>query len=187
MRYRCTKPSNQSYKRYGGRGISVCGEWSTSFLPFKKWALANGYEEHLTIDRINNDGNYEPSNCRWATMQTQSENKSNNKFVEIDGVTKTLKAWADHAGVPFRNVYFRYAIGIRGKALLDPERLPGRSGYATKLEIDGVSKPIKDWADQTGIPLRTLYYRYNNGVTGSAIIEPTKPGGNSFSHKRGTS
>lgn len=74
MKTRCRYPSYSGYKNYGGRGICICAEWE-DFAAFQAWALANGYKEHLTIDRINVNGNYEPSNCRWATMQEQAHNK----------------------------------------------------------------------------------------------------------------
>ena len=75
MKQRCYYPSHQSYKHYGGRGITVCDEWLSSFINFHTWALANGYADHLTLDRIDPDGNYCPSNCRWVTWEVQAQNK----------------------------------------------------------------------------------------------------------------
>ncbi len=75
MRARCTYPSTDHYHRYGGRGITVCAEWQSSFIAFRDWALQNGYAENLTIDRINNDGNYEPGNCRWVTIRENCQNR----------------------------------------------------------------------------------------------------------------
>lgn len=79
MKTRCYNPNEPSYHRYGGRGISICDEWLNSFETFQKWALSHGYRNDLSIDRINNDGNYEPSNCRWATAKEQANNRSTNK------------------------------------------------------------------------------------------------------------
>lgn len=94
MRDRCYYPRKESYPRYGGRGITVCDEWE-SFAPFRDWANANGYTDGLQIDRIDNDGNYEPSNCRWATNKQQSRNKSTNTLVSAFGETKCAAEWAE--------------------------------------------------------------------------------------------
>lgn len=72
MRQRCSNPRRDNYPRYGGKGVRVCKEWNESFVAFRDWAFANGYAEHLTIDRINARGNYEPGNCRWVTKSENS-------------------------------------------------------------------------------------------------------------------
>jgi hypothetical protein len=93
MRFRCNNPNAAWYRIYGGRGIRVCEEWN-SFESFQEWALANGYTDNLTIDRIDCNGHYCPENCRWATNIEQSNNKRNNRFVTAFGETKTLSQWA---------------------------------------------------------------------------------------------
>lgn len=74
MKQRCNNSNNTAYHRYGGRGIIVCDEWANDFMIFYDWSLCNGYSNDLSIDRIDNDGNYEPSNCRWATTKIQQRN-----------------------------------------------------------------------------------------------------------------
>lgn len=107
MKARCLNINSKSYSEYGERGISICKEWLNDFASFQSWALNNGYAKNLTIDRIDANGNYEPSNCRWANMKTQQNNKRNNRYLVIDGETKTLAEWcriykADREKVKYR-------------------------------------------------------------------------------------
>jgi hypothetical protein len=95
MKQRCLYHKHIGYKTYGGVGITVCKEWIDSFEVFRDWAFANGYEQGLEIDRIENNGNYEPSNCRWVTRKVNARNKSTNRSVTAWGETKTTADWAD--------------------------------------------------------------------------------------------
>ena len=108
---RCCSPDEPAYINYGARGISVCNEWKESVENFYNWAIANGYDDQLTIDRIDNDGDYCPENCRWITLEAQSRNRRSNIDVTINGVTKTLTEWAREFDVPYKRVYARARSG----------------------------------------------------------------------------
>lgn len=112
MRQRCSDSKNIGYHRYGGRGITVCAEWQ-SYETFRDWALNNGYQDNLSLDRINNDGNYEPSNCRWATQRQQCNNTSKTRFVTAFGETKTVSEWLQDSRcvVPRHAIHKRITIG----------------------------------------------------------------------------
>lgn len=96
---RCTNHNNPAYERYGGRGISMCKEWRNNFLSFYNWAIKNGYDKNLAIDRIDNNGNYEPDNCRWATPKEQANNTRANIRIEWNGINHTLTEWSEITGI----------------------------------------------------------------------------------------
>ena len=108
---RCYNPKIWCFGHYGGRGITVCNEWKSDFLSFEEWALKNGYEEKLTIDRTDNNGNYEPTNCQWATMKTQRNNTRRNVYMEVEGVVKTRTQWAEETGIPYEVIRSRTRSG----------------------------------------------------------------------------
>lgn len=118
MKARCKNKRCPTFKHYGGRGISVCKEWMESFEAFRDWALRNGYSEGLEIDRINNDGNYCPENCRWATRKQQNRNTSQNRMITINGTTKNISEWAELSGVNYFTIRWRLRNGISGENLL---------------------------------------------------------------------
>jgi len=111
MKRRCCDPTVPNYKRYGGRGIKICDEWLRSFKAFSAWALENGYAEGLTIDRLDNDGNYSPENCRWVTHRDQNRNYSRNHKVTYNGKTMCLAEWAEEFGLEPSTVSARIKRG----------------------------------------------------------------------------
>lgn len=124
MRERCTNANSKDYPRYGGRGITVCDEWQNDFITFYDWAMANGYADDLTIDRIDNDKGYSPKNCRWATHKEQANNRCTNIFLTYDGDTFTLAQWAEKSGIAWDTLskrLFRYGWSVE-KALTTPAR-----------------------------------------------------------------
>jgi hypothetical protein len=112
MKQRCENPNCASYKSYGLTGITLCPQWK-NFAIFQKWSIENGYNSSLTIDRINNKGNYEPDNCRWATFKQQSRNKSNTVYYEINGINKPLVEWAEILNKSYKRSIQRYKRGIK--------------------------------------------------------------------------
>lgn len=108
MKDRCYNVHSPSYYRWGGRGITICDEWKDNFSVFYSWAMENGYSENLTIDRIDNNGNYEPSNCRWATMEEQSRNRQSNVVIQIGNSKRTLKEWCEIFELEYGTILERY-------------------------------------------------------------------------------
>lgn len=108
MYRRCYKETEPAYKNYGGRGIKICEEWLNNFENFYDWAVNNGYDENLTLDRINVNGNYEPSNCRWVNQTVQQNNRTNNVRLVHNGEEHTLAQWALIIGVPYKAFHLRY-------------------------------------------------------------------------------
>lgn len=107
IKNRCFNKNSDKYIYYGGRGISICQEWQ-EFLPFYNWAINNGYKDNLTIDHINVNGDYEPSNCRWVTVKEQANNKQNTVYITYNGETHTIPEWSRITKINKRTLYTRY-------------------------------------------------------------------------------
>ena len=107
MRNRCSKPNCSAYGKYGAKGIRVCEEWDKSFEAFRDWSYENGYNDSLTIDRIDSTGNYTPENCRWVTQKVQQNNRGNNVYLTYKGETHSLIEWEQITGIPYRVLYDR--------------------------------------------------------------------------------
>lgn len=129
---RCHDPRCAAFRYYGAKGVAVCGEWRESLPAFASWALANGYSDELTIDRIKSSGNYEPENCRWATMEEQENNRSDNVWVTIGGETKTVSQWSRDSRCRAAHCTIRGRIR-RGwnpvKAIMTPAAHPQMATY----------------------------------------------------------
>ena len=112
IKQRCFNPNNSSFKNYGGRGISMCNIWRSDFASFFEWSMKNGYNIGLTIDRINNDGNYCPENCRWVDRHIQANNTRSNKFITINDKTDTLSNWVKFYNISYDIYYRRIKKGL---------------------------------------------------------------------------
>lgn len=126
MNNRCRSKDNPNNKRYGGRGITVCEEWR-DFEKFREWALSNGYNDNLTIDRIDVNGNYEPDNCRWADRKLQGNNRENTFYVDYKGKKMPLKQVCEIEGIPYHTVWKRLQYyGMTLDDALHTPRIHGR-------------------------------------------------------------
>lgn len=153
MKRRCYNPEEKFYKDYGGRGIKVCDEWmdkKEGHSNFQKWAAENGWEKGRSIDRIDVNGNYEPNNCRWATPEEQANNRRNNNYVTINGVTKTTSEWARQIGISQNAFTGRINSGWTGEELLKPKFKP------LKMSKAEMAKEIRAWrnAEEQGLLVR---------------------------------
>lgn len=174
MLLRCNTPSHKSYKDYGGRGISVCSQWH-EFPNFKDWALANGYNDDLSIDRIDVNGNYEPSNCRFTDMVTQCNNRRNNQYYTYKGESLTLSQWARRCNISRACLWNR--INLRGMSMeealtreLHTKR--GSNHYQKLITFQGVTLNQRQWAEKLGITPTTLIRRLRNWNIEKALTEP---------------
>lgn len=122
IKQRCKNSNSKDFHNYGARGIELCMEWDDSFENFFAWAMNNGYKDKLSIDRIDNNGNYCPTNCRWATVKKQARNRRTNHNVTINGVTRTAIEWAETNGIKKQTILSRLRRGWSGEEILSAPR-----------------------------------------------------------------
>lgn len=111
MKERCYNINHNQYKDYGGRGISICEEWKDNFISFYNWAISNGYSDDLTIDRIDNNKNYCPENCKWSTRKEQNNNQRTNHLLTYNHKTQTMAQWAEEIGLNPHTLQTRISRG----------------------------------------------------------------------------
>jgi len=171
---RCENPKDDGFALYGGRGITVCARWRKSFAAF---VTDMGIcPARMSIDRKDVNGNYEKTNCRWASAVEQGNNKRNNVFLTVDGVTKTLAEWARETG------FERAVLGDRLKRGWSHEQVVKTPRYGIKnpgkpVEFEGQSQTLSEWARQLGIPWDCLYRRihYYGWSVEKAFRTPSRP------------
>lgn len=160
---RCTNENSKDYKNYGARGIRVCERW----LDFKNFYEDNKekYADNLTIDRIDVNGDYRKSNCRWVTMDEQAGNKRNTIYIEHQGKKLRLEEWSKITGISRGALYQRYVKGLTPKQIL-------KSGKLTKisLRMNDEEHSIKEWSKRTGLSEKVIRTRYDYGWDHERIL-----------------
>jgi len=159
MMDRCYKPSDKRYHNYGGRGIKVCKEWHNveAFIG----QLPEGYFPGVEIDRIDNDGNYEPGNVQWSTKKENCNNRSSTKLITFDGETKSIQEWATEKGINYGTLHDRL---YRGWSIEDALSQP-TNPKSNLITWNGETKPASAWARTYGITVSTFLYRLRHGWT----------------------
>lgn len=160
MRARCRNPRNPAYERYGARGITLTSEWDTP-EPFCDWALANGYASGLTLERIDNDKGYSPSNCCWATRKQQARNRRSSRTIAIGEARKTVAELAEVSGIKPGTLWRRLDAGE-----VKPERLFSQTAIRPAqrlITINGVGRTLLEWSALAGVHYTTICRRVAEG------------------------
>lgn len=182
MKQRCEDKNAPAYRNYGAKGITVCREWH-DFINFYEWARSNGYQDDLTIDRINNSKGYSPENCRWADLKTQGRNQTTNRIIEYNGETHCLTEWAEITGISRRAIWGRLAKGWTVQDALTVHTKARQKNLRNEriiAEYDGKSMDLKSWSEITGIPSRLLRERISarGWAVERALTTPVQVKGN---------
>ena len=167
MNHRC---NNKKDKYYGGKGIKVCSEWINNPDSFIKWSIDNGYEEGLSIDRIDGDDDYTPLNCRWVDMKSQNNNRSNNSYIIIDGMKLTYSQCEEYTNISQKLISNRVRRGKKGKDVLCNKIENGRF-----ISYNGMRMNISQWGEHTGLGREVIKKRLSsNWSIQDALTIPLK-------------
>lgn len=158
MKNRCYNENEPSYKNYGARGIQVYEDWRSSYESFRDWALANGYRDDLTIDRIDVNGNYCPENCRWINWKAQANNKRTNHVIEYCGEKHTIAEWCERLNIPKYIIYDGLRVGKSFSEIVEAPHTKRRL-----ITFRGESLPVSAWERRMGLGRKTLYHRLERG------------------------
>lgn len=183
MKQRCLNKKCNQYKNYGARGITICSEWlgENGFVNFSNWAFENGYADDLSIDRIDNNGNYCPKNCRWTNMLTQANNTRHNRTVTYNGETHTYAEWERILNNGVSQVEISARINELHwdveKALFTPIRANRNTElyhWDKTIRHNGKQKSISDWCKHTGLTRDNYRSRIRLGWTEEAAATTPK-------------
>jgi len=170
MLERCYNKQDIGYQNYGGRGIKVCDIWKESFFNFLE-DMGERPSTDYSLDRMDNDGNYDPSNCKWSTIEEQANNRRNNIIVTIDGVTKSITQWCDELNLNRFTIYGR----ISKHGFTPEEALTTPIKQEQTIEFDGVTRTIIEWSKVTGIAVVAIRKRlHNNWPIEQVLTTPNK-------------
>lgn len=159
MKSRCYNKNSINYKYYGGKGVIICEDWLSSFENFYEWAISNGYNKELTIDRIYPNEGYNPRNCKWSTKKEQSYNRSMSVKLTYNGKTMYLTEWAEELNIDKKTLSWRYRNGWSDEEILTrPIDFKER-----KLSLNGETHSMSEWSRITGIKVATISYRMRKG------------------------
>ena len=157
MKTRCTNPNYDKYQYYGGKGISVCDEWMKSYDAFEEWALSHGYNDTLTLERVDTNGNYCPENCKWASIKEQANNRSTNHFLTYNGKTQTIQQWSEDTGLSASCITQRIKAGWDTDRILTEQN--HNTNYHRYITYNGITKRLYEWAKEFGISYKVLQNR----------------------------
>ncbi len=171
MYCRCNYSSTNQYKNYGGKGIKVCEEWlhSEGFLNFYNWAMSNGYEDNLTLDRIDNSKNYCPDNCRWITPKEQSNHRTNNRILEYNGIKHTLNEWCEIYNINKTTLSDRLKSGMTIEEALNKPVI--KAGGYLLFTLNNETRLLSEWCKIYNINYQTAWKKAKRGQSIEEILK----------------
>lgn len=173
MKRRCYLKTANYYKNYGGRGIKVCDEWRTNYGAFLEWSLNNGWEKKFQLDRIDNNGDYSPDNCRWIPQKKNLLNKRTNYYITYQGKKQTITEWAAELGINIHTLTKRVQMWGVDKAFNTPvNEAYKREVHKHEITFRGETNSLKGWADKIGISHVSLAKRIKRWGLERALTEP---------------
>ena len=161
MYCRCYYSTTNGYERYGGRGIKMCDEWVNNPQSFYNWAINNGYKKGLTIDRIDVNENYEPSNCRWVTKEIQDNNRRTNRKITYKNKTQTLSQWAKEYNINIVTLSDRLKTGMSMEEALNKPII--KCGGKLLYTLNGKTKLLSEWCKIYNINYQTAWKKAKRG------------------------